>query len=248
MKQILLIIGLLVQTTWLFAQNETRDIHKANKLYEQGKYKEAELNYRKSLEKSSSSLKGNFNLGDALFKQKKFDEASSQFEKIVLSTKNKEDAAIAYHNMGNSLLAAKKLQESVNAYKKALLNNPKDDQTRYNLAYAQQMLKKQQEQQKKDQDKKDKDKKDGKKDPNKKDPNNKDQDKKDQEKKDQDKKDQEKKDQDKKNQQAQPQPDKLSKQDAERMLQALDNEERNTQEKLKKKKLKGAKVQITKDW
>ena len=244
MKQFVLIIFLLLPARVLLAQDEKSDIHKGNQLYQQQKYKEAEENYRRSVAKKDKNVAGNFNLGDALYKQKKFDEAGQQFNNIATASGNKAVAAGAYHNLGNSLLQGKKYQESIDAYKKSLLNNPKDDQTCYNLAYAQQMLKKQQQQQKQ-QDKNDKNK-----DKNDKDKQNKDQDKKDQDKKDQDKnKDQNKPGQNKDQKNGeQPQQNKLSKQDAQRMLDALNNDEQKTQDKLKNKKLKGAKVHIDKDW
>lgn len=242
MKQFIIVIYIVLQGSVVFAQKEKRDIHNGNKLYQQQKYAEAEASYRKSVEKTKESVAGNFNLGDALYKQKKFDNAAQKFNEIATTSDNKSVKAQAYHNLGNSLLESKKLEESIEAYKKSLMNNPKDDQTRYNLAYAQEKLKQQQQQEK---DNKDKNK--DKKDQNKKDQDKKDQDKKDQEKKDQQDKD--KQDQDKKDQQGQqPQADKLSKEDAERMLEALKNEEKNTQDKLKNKKAKGVKKRIVKDW
>ena len=164
-----------------------------------------------------------------MYKQKKFADAGEQFNKIAESANSKPMAAEAYHNLGNSYLEDKKLQESIDAYKKSLLNNPKDDQTRYNLAYAQEKLKQQQQQNKKSQqNKNDKDQQ------NKVNKNNKDKNKQNQDKKDQ--------------QKDQQQPDKLSKEDAERMLEALNNNEKQTQEKLKNKKFQGGKLHITKDW
>ncbi|WP_316815508.1 tetratricopeptide repeat protein [Pedobacter nyackensis] len=244
MKQLIIIIYIVLQGSLVFAQKEKKYIHNGNKLYQQQKYAEAEASYRQSVEKTKESVAGNFNLGDALYKQKKFENAAQKFTEIANTSGDKAVKAQAYHNLGNSLLESKKLEESIEAYKKSLMNNPKDDQTRYNLAYAQEKLKQQQQQ-----DKKDKDKNKDKKDQDKKDQDKKDQDKKDQDKKDQDKKDQDKKDQDKKDQQGQqPQPDKLSKEDAERMLEALKNEEKNTQDKLKNKKAKGVKGRIVKDW
>jgi Ca-activated chloride channel family protein len=233
MKQLIIIIIFLLQGTWLFAQ-EKGLVHKGNELYQQQKYKEAEADYRKSVEKKDKNLEGNFNLGDALYKQKKFEDAGKQFDQLAATEKNKAVVAGAYHNLGNSLLQNKKLEESIEAYKKALLNNPKDEETRYNLAYAQEKLKQQQ--------KKNKDNK-----------NNKDQDKKNQDKKDQDKKNQDKNKDDKNKpnpdkKDQQDQPNKLSKQDAERMLDALNNNEKQTQDKLKNKKLKGGKLNISKDW
>lgn len=249
MKQIIIIILILFQTPALFAQKGKSDIHKGNQLYQEQKYQDAEASYRRSLKKDQS-VEGNFNLGDAFYKQKKFDDAAKQFAKIAAEAKSKAVKAKAYHNLGNSLLQSKKLKESIEAYKKALLNAPKDDQTRYNLAYAQQLLKKQQQQKNQN----------NKKDQNKNNQNKKDQDKKNQDKKDKNKhdqnKDQQNKDQDKQQQQnkgdqqknQQPQQDKLSKEDAQRMLDALNNEEQQTQDKLKNKKLKGAKAHIEKDW
>jgi len=237
MKYLLIIILFLLVGGQLFAQ-EKRYVHKGNELYQQQKYKEAEQDYRKSVEKKGQNIEGNFNLGDALYKQKKFADAGEQFNKLAESSNNnKLLAAGAYHNLGNSYLENKKLEESIAAYKKALLNNPKDDQTRYNLAYAQEKLK---QQQKQNQDKKNQD--------------NKNQDKKNQNKQNKDDKNKDNKDQDKQNQnqdkkdQQQKQPDKISKEDAERMLDALNNDEKQTQDKLKNKKLKSGRLNITKDW
>ncbi len=246
MKRFVLMMLVFFQASLLFAQKEKGYIHKGNKLYEAGKFKEAEENYRKSAGAKSKLPAGNFNLGDALYKQKKFTDAAGKFTEIASSAKNKRLASGAYHNLGNSLFQEKKLEESIEAYKKALRSNPNDDQTRYNLAYAQQMLKKQQ-QQKKDDKNKDKQNKDEK-NKDKKDDKNKDKND-DKDKKD-DKDNKDKSDKDKEEQQppVQPRPDQVSKEDAERMLEALNNQEQATQEKLKNQKLKGAKVKISKDW
>jgi Ca-activated chloride channel family protein len=245
MKRLIIIILFLLQGSWLYAQQEKSYIKKGNELYQQKKYTEAEQSYRKSLEKKAQNLEGSFNVADAMYKQKKFPEAGEQFNQLATSTKNKKVAAAAYHNLGNTLMEGKKLEESIEAYKKALINNPKDEETRYNLAYAQEKLKQQQDKKdkNKDKDKKDKDKKDK----DKKDQDKKDQDKKDKDKQDKDKQDKDKQDQQKKDQQQQQKP-QVSKEDAQRMLDALNNNEKQTQDKLKNKKLKGAKVKIAKDW
>jgi Ca-activated chloride channel family protein len=81
MKQLIIII-LLLQGTWLFAQEKSL-VHKGNELYQQQKYKEAEADYRKSVEKKEKNLEGNFNLGDALYKQKKFEDAGKQFDQLA---------------------------------------------------------------------------------------------------------------------------------------------------------------------
>lgn len=247
MKQFIIVVLLVLQASFLFAQQEKKFIKKGNELYQQQNYKDAESSYRLSVGKKDKTVEGNFNLGDALYKQKKYAEAGAQFNKIASSSNNKEVLAKAYHNLGNSLLDSKKLEESIAAYKKSLLNNPQDDETRYNLAYAQKKLQQQKQQDKKNKDDKNKDK--NKKDKKNQDDKNKDKDKKDQDK-DKKNQDDKNKDQDKKDQQngEQPQPNNVSKEDAERMLEALNNDEKQTQDKLKNKKLKGAKVNITKDW
>lgn len=222
------------------AQQEKKFIKDGNSLYDRKDYNSAEKNYQHATGINKDSYKAGFNLGDAYYKQGKFDEAAEQFQSLTHRATSKDTLAKAYHNLGNSLLRSKKYQECVDAYKNALKNNPADEDTRYNLSYAQQMLK--QEQQKKDKDKKDKD--DKKKDDKKKDKDKNDKkDKKDKDDKDKnEKKDQQKdeKEQDKKQQ--------ISKEDAQRLLDALQNDEKNLQDKIKKGKTKGVKVQIEKDW
>jgi tetratricopeptide (TPR) repeat protein len=218
------------------AQEDKKYIRRGNNLYEKEDFVGAEENYLKALEKNNQSTKADFNLGDAFYKQKKFAEAAQQFQKVAEKTNDKDLKANAYHNLGNSLLQAEKYQESVNAYKQSLKIDPTDDETRYNLAYAKKMLQQQQQQENKD---KDKDKKD----------EDKKEDKKNQEKKDQENKDKsdEKKEGDKDKEQ-QPQPNQLSKQEAKQMLDALNNQEKKVQAKLKKKKENTQKLNIEKDW
>jgi tetratricopeptide (TPR) repeat protein len=249
MKQFILGILMVLCSTALFAQSKKGLLHKGNQLYEQKKYKEAEAYYRKAdTDKKQPDLTGKFNMGDAMYKQNKFDDAAQDFTDIA-SQKNASSQvkAEAYHNLGNSFLSKKDYQNSINAYEKSLLNNPKDDATRYNLAYAQEMLKKQQNKNKNkgggggggggggnNQNKQNQNK------------NNQDKNKQNQQQnqQNQDKQNQQRKDQ----QQQQQDPNKISKDDAQRMLDALNDREKNTQDKLKNKKLKGGKMHIDKDW
>lgn len=214
------------------AQKERGEIREGNDKYENGKYSDAETSYRKALEKNSSSYPGNYNLGGSLYRQKKFDEAIQQYEHSSAKTTDPREKSQTYHNLGNSYFEAQKYDESIKAYKEALKLNPSDQDTRYNLAYAQTMLKKQQEQQNKE----NKD-------------SNKDQQKKDQQqeqKENQDKNKQDQQKQDPKKEQARQQQPKISKEDAERILQALKNDEQNLQEKLAKKE--GQRINIDKNW
>lgn len=247
MKQFIIAILMMLCTSVLFAQDAKTYIYKGNQLYDQKKYKEAEADYQKAIQKNKMPLEGNFNLGDAMYKQKQFDNAAKNFTNIASSTNNPQIKAGAYHNLGNSMLASKKYDESIEAYKKALLNNPKDDATRYNLAYAQEMLKKQQQQNKNNQNQNNQNNQQNQK--NKNDKNNQDKKNQDKNKQDQDKQNQNqdpnKQDQNKQDQQPK---NSISKDDAQRMLDALNNQEQGTQDKLKNKKLKGAGTRVLKDW
>ena len=149
------------------------------------------------------------------------------------------------------MMKEKQYDKAVEAYKNSLRNNSKDDETRYNLALAQKLLKQQQDQNKDNKDQ-NKDKKEDKKDQDKKDQDQKDDQNKDQDKdkKDQDKKDDQNKDQEegKDKQQPKPQQNKLSPQQIKQLLEAMNKEENKTQKKVNAKKAQGRKVKQEKDW
>ena len=143
----------------VFAQKaERKNVREGNKLYETEKFTEAEIAYRKSLEVNPRSSEGTYNLGNALYKQKKFPEAAEQYqllagqgEKMIETPEGKARLAEIYHNVGNIGMQSKEYAKSVEAYKQSLRLNPKDDETRYNLALAQKLLHDQQNQQNEDQ-------------------------------------------------------------------------------------------------
>ena len=246
----ILFVGLLLFFgVSLFGQNDKKYIREGNKEFANENFEKSELSYRKAVELAKAPFKASFNVGDALYKQEKYDEAAKQFEHLSESDIEKAAKGAMYHNLGNSMLQSNKLEESIEAYKDALRNNPNDLETKYNLAFAQDKLKEQQqEQQQQNKDNKDQDK-DKDKDQEKKD--NQDQQNKDQENKDnKDKQDQDQ-DQGKNNQdkqQQQQQPNQISKEDATRILQALQNQEKEIQDKVKKAKAVKAKVKTTTNW
>ena len=218
-----------------FAQtDEQKLVREGNKLYKDKKYTEAEKNYLNALGKQANSYRGTFNLGDAYYKQGKFKEAAEQFEMLTAKPSGNDTLSKVYHNLGNSYLKQKEFEKSVNAYKNALKRNTEDEETRYNLAYAQKMLKQQQEQQKQEQQKKDQEKKDKEKE------KEKNQDKNDDKNKDKNK--------DEKKEQPQQQKQEISKEDAERLLEAMNNDEKKLRDKMNEKKIKVPKKQIDKDW
>jgi Ca-activated chloride channel homolog len=235
MNRIILLIIISLVPFSLSAQGEKKLVRQGNKQYEDKKYSEAEINYRKALETKANSTVATYNLGNSLYRQNKFQDATEQFNHAAEDNTDKLSKAKAYHNLGNSLLQAQKYPESVDAFKKALRNNPQDIETKYNLALAQQLSKNPPKQQNKQDNKDNKDK----------DKNKKNQDKKDDKKQDKDKN---KQDQQDKNQQKQQQAGKISKEDAKRMLEAVQNDENNVQDKLKKEKAMAKKVKTDVDW
>ena len=210
------------------AQKENTLLRQGNHNFEKGDYKEAEKDYRKALEVNKESVKGKFNLGSAVYKNNNYEESAKIYANLAENSVDRETKSKIFHNLGNSLLQSKEYEKSILAYKNALMNDPKNKDTKYNLEYAKMMLKKQQQQQQQNKD--NKDNKDDKKDQKDKQDQNKDQNK---------SKDQQKPPQDQK---------KISKSDAERMLEALKNDEKKTMQKVKKEKSKVQVSGVEKDW
>lgn len=238
----LLVSCLLSVGSCLTAQEERSLTRNGNKYFDKQKYADAEATYKKALEKKINFPEAVFNLGDAMYKQGRYDEAAKQFEQAAKLLADTIQKAQSFHNLGNCSLEKQEYEEAVKAYKQALKLNPRDKDTKYNLAYANAKLKdnQQNKQNQKNKDKQDQDKKDDKKD----------QDKNDKDKKDQNKQDQQDKqgkgDKDEKKKQGQGK--EISKDQAEKMLEALKREEQKTQEKMQKKMAKPQEVKIEKDW
>jgi Ca-activated chloride channel homolog len=241
LKSLLFCIFMIIPAI-LNAQADKKYIRKGNREYEQNKFSESEISYKKAIDENKQSPDAVFNVGDALYKQNKFEEAGKQFIENTNQNYDKKKKSAGLYNLGNSLFKANKLEESIDAYKSSLKLRPNNPEAKYNLAYAQDLLKQQQEQQKKQQQ--DKDKQDQNKDKNK----NKDDQKKDQNNKNKDQQKDQNKDQDQKQQQKQPQKQEISKDDAQRLLNALANDEKNVQEKVKLAKATKAKVKTRINW
>lgn len=227
MKKLVTILFVCISVTG-FSQKENKYIREGNRLFEKGDYSAAEKDYRKALEVNRESLKGQFNLGAAVYQSKNFEESAGIYAGLGEKNLAKSDKSEVFHNLGNSMLEARQYEKSIDAYKQALLNNPNDLDSKYNLEYARLKLLQQQQQQQQNKDQQNK------------------QDKKKEEQKDKEDQQQNKDQQDQ--QKPPPRPDKISKEDAERMLEAMKNDEKRTMEKVKKQKAKAVVVGIEKDW
>ena len=256
-KTILLLLFAFLSLPNAADAQANRFLQQGNKLYDQQRYKEAAADYAKALAKDPTNTPGLFNLGNSLYQQKQFDSSRKIMAATAKIAKDKGSKSAAHYNIGNSYMSQQKWDEAIDAYKNTLRNNPQDADAKYNLSYAEQMKKKQDQQNKnnKDKNKDNKDKQD-KQDKNKDNKDNKDdkgkQDKQGKGEKDKDKQDKgqgddkEKKDDQNKDQQPQGQPSKLSQQQAEQLLNALQQEEKKLQDKMKKEK--GVPVKMDKDW
>ena len=196
-KTYITLLFLLAAGGSAFAQKTDRDyLRSGNKLYNDSLFVKAEVDYRKALEVNPKSTDAMFNLGNSLLMQQKAKEAMEQFESASKVEKDKDKLAQIYHNMGVILQASKQYPQCIEAYKESLRNNPKDNETRYNLALAQKLLKDQQQNQ---------------------------------------------------NQQQQQNKDEMSKENAQQLLNAVMQDEKNVQDKVKKQmQIRGKK--LDKDW
>lgn len=228
------------------------DARKANKAYESGNYEEAITLYKKAIQEEPENAKLYFNLGNALAKNGAVDEAIRYFEQYKQMTDLPEEQAKADYNIGNIYANTKKWDQAVNSYKKAMRQQSKDLDAKHNYELALNQKKKQEQNknQKNDQnkDKKDQEKKDNQQKNDQK--NNQDQkQKQDQQKQQQDQQQQNKQDQqNEEQQQKQPQPSKISKAEAENILKALEQQEKDLLKKFKKKKTKSSNKTHEKDW
>lgn len=229
-KYIGMVLLLLMAAVSVSAQKAERDfIRKGNRLFKDSVYVNAEVNYRKALDVNPKSTVSMFNLGNTLAHQNKLQEAMEQYVGATKIEKDKDNLAQIYHNMGVIFQSQKDYAKAVEAYKESLRNNPKDNETRYNLALAQKLLKDQQQnQQNQDQ--------------------NQDQDKQEQK---EDEKDQNKQDQQQQQDQQPPKPEKkdneMSKENAEQLLNSVMQDEKDVQDKVKKQQvIQGSRLE--KDW
>lgn len=243
-------------------------IYKGNKKATQENYSEAERSYRKAVSVSPESPEAVYNLGNAHYRNEDFDEATQRYFQTQKVADSKEERHKAFHNLGNSYMQKKDYEKAVEAYENALRNNPTDDETRYNYALAKSLLKNDPPQQNQDQDENqdsqdNQDNQDQQQDQQNQDQNEDSQDNQDNQDNQDQNQDQQNSDQnedkgqpdDQENDQQQNQepeskdrPSGLSPQQVTNLLEAMNNQEKQVQEKINAKKVKGQPVRGRKDW
>jgi tetratricopeptide (TPR) repeat protein len=232
MKTILNIAILLSFSAVSFAQQSPiRNFRDGNRAFHDGNFNNAEILFRRGLETDSTDVRGRFNLANALYKQGEFEQSAELYEQLLHDRRlNKNKKSQVYHNLGNSQVRQEDYQNAINSYKEAMKLNPNDD-TRYNLAYAMQRLQQQQQNQDQNQE-------------------NKQDQKENQDKNNQQQQQQRQQNQDNPNQKREgqgSQPHELKQDDAERMLNAMDRQERNTLDRKRQENVQ-QRARTERDW
>ncbi len=227
LKYIFLCIMMIAGTLNVMAQSDRNLIRSGNRLFHEQNYAKAEVEYRKALAKNSNNAQAVYNLGCALMAQQKDSAAIEQFVRAGKMETSPMRRAKSYHNIGTICQKSRLYGEAIDAYKEALRDNPNDNETRYNLALCKRLQKNQPQQNKQNKNKDDKNK-----------------DKKKNENKDKNKNN---KDKDKQNKQKQPK-EQMSKDNAEQLLNAAMQEEKATQQRLKKAMQQPNNRRLQKNW
>lgn len=240
---------------------------------DQSESSKAEQSFRTASAQDTLNAIADYNLGNTLFEIGAAEESFGHFKAASQKAISERLSHQAFHNMGNVFMKRKEYENAVQAYKEALKKNPDDDETRYNYALAKKMLEDEQQQndQNQDQENQDQDQDQENQDQDQQDEGgdseeNGDQDESDSEQDQsdkggddqQEKEEQKKGDGDQKQEQGRkpedqrqnnsPQPQELSKEQIEALLQALQNEENKVQEKMNAQKVQGRKLKVEKDW
>lgn len=227
-KYILLILLVFASVTQMQAQADRQFIRNGNKLYRQQNYAKAETEYRKALSKNARNTQAMYNLGCALMMQQKDSAAIVQLQNAGRSEQSPRRKAMAYHNIGVICQVHQMYGEAIEAYKESLRNNPSDNETRYNLALCQRLQKKQKQNGGKN-NQKDKNKKDNKNQQNKQKNNNQNK-------------------QGQNNQQKQQPKDQMSKDNAQQLLNYAIQQEKATQERLKRNEQQPQRRRLQQNW
>lgn len=255
----------------------TNFVADGNQLHKKEAFQQAEAAYREALSYFDANEKALHNLGNTLYREKDYEQANQRFFQAQKNSTKKTTRHAAFHNIGNAFMQQKNYEKAVDAFKNALRNNPQDEETRYNYALAKELLEKQKQEQEQNQDQQDQnqnqdqdqnqdqqdndqegdqkdkpsdqgedgdDKNEGK-DDNK---DNKDKDKEKDKDKDKDKKGDKDKDDKKEPQQPKRKPGQISPEQIKSLLDAMNQQEKNVQDKVNAQKAKGVPVKAKKDW
>lgn len=250
MMRYFVLLIILFSFNFVFSQSDRKHARDGNKNYFDSLFIKSEVDYRKALAKNPSFEEGKFNLSNSLFKQNRFEESEVVLKDIISHSSDSLLKSEAYYNLGNNFLQQQKLQEAIDSYKNCLRIKPDDEQARYNLSKSLDLLNKQQNQEQDQEHDQEQDQNSGQTDGDDDENDNNDQsDQQDENQSNQSNSKNQSDSQQKKEQSIDQgfKDGELSKEDIERILQALDREEKKVQEKMKKSNFTNKK-QLEKDW
>lgn len=243
-KYILLFIATLMCVGASAQKSYREHLRSGNKFYADSLYDKAEVEYRKAVEIDPNGSEALYNLGNALLRQEKAQEAMDQFTMAEKRTTDKKNLAEVHHNMGVICQASKDYARAVEYYKQALRENPTDHETRYNLAVAMKQLQNQQQQQQNEQQNENKEQEQQEQQQEQQEQQ---QEQQEQQQEQQQNQQEQQEQQQQEQQQAQENEDEMSKENAEQLLESAMQDEKEVQEKVKKMmQIRGKK--LDKDW
>ena len=230
-RSTLLASCLLLFSLVAMSQTDRDYIRRGNRLMRDSIYDKAQVEYQKAIERDNTNPISHYNLGNALLYQNKAEDAMKEYETAARLEKDKGRLAQIYHNMGVVLQAAKQFDKAVACYRNSLRNDPTNNETRYNYALSLFQLKKNQNNQDNQDQQKDDQGKDEK-----------------QEQQEQQQQQQQQEQDKKDEQQQQPQPEQMSRENAEQMLNAAMQDEKATQEKIQRSQQQHQQKRLQKQW
>lgn len=241
---------LIIILGFLISASSLNDARKANEAYRNGDYETAVELYQQAIEQNPDDARLHFNLGSALAKLGESEQAAGAFETAKQLMDDPEQQAMADYNAGTMFSEQEMYDEAVKYYRNALRNNPNDADAKHNYEMA---LRKQQEQEQEEQDSDDSD-----------DEQNEDEEEQDQQQdqnENEDEQDQEEEqnqneqnqqqdgspEDEESDQQQMPQPDEITQEEAENILNALEQLERDILEN-RNKEAEERRSSNDKDW
>ncbi|AYZ13198.1 tetratricopeptide repeat protein [Chryseobacterium arthrosphaerae] len=135
---------------FLFGQENYRTlVHEGNQKFDGKDYEGASSKYMEAVKSNDKDFTAHYNMGNALYKSKKYEEAKAEFEKAEKLSQTLPDKAAALHNLGNAYMQMNQPEKAADYYKKSLKQNPYSEATRKNYEIAK--LKEKEQQQKNEQ-------------------------------------------------------------------------------------------------
>ena len=244
MRKFVAILMLVSLSLSAFAQADRREVRAGNRKFRKGAVQAAEIDYRKAVLKDTASVAAQYDLASALYREEDYAGAAKALDAVKNVAPASVHAADYFYNRGDAALQQQDYAAAVEAFKQSLLRRPGDLDAKENYLYAKKMLQDQQQNgggggggdNNQDQQQNQNQNQDQQQDQQNQDQNNdqnKDQDQ--NQDQQQNQPDQQDRNQDQ-GRQPQPQDSKISPQQAQQMIQAIQAKEKETQDKVNKKK------------